>query len=198
MPASSGAPVLFDTCTIAGVHTGALFHLDDEFIKTDQHEVSFVIVKSNMPAVIKVCLACASACYISHQCACNIMVCCCICMAAVQWSLLKIHNTGMGTAYLRHCFVNVQDAPRCRIDKDEQDMWWPQAGINAAAASHSPKRKVGTIECDQAVKGIEKMALHANANIPHKDQLATFVPWQSIHFAAHIWLGKCKARLIIC
>ena len=44
MPASSGAPVLFDTCNIAGVHTGALFHLDDECIKTDQHEVSLVIV----------------------------------------------------------------------------------------------------------------------------------------------------------
>jgi len=44
MPASSGAPVLFDTCTIAGVHTGALFHLDDEYIKQDHDEVSFVIV----------------------------------------------------------------------------------------------------------------------------------------------------------
>ena len=44
MPASSGAPVLFDTCTIAGVHTGALFHLDDEYIKTDHYEVCFVIV----------------------------------------------------------------------------------------------------------------------------------------------------------
>lgn len=116
MPASSGAPVLFDTCTIAGVHTGALFHLDDEYIKTDHYE----------------------------------------------------------------------DAPRSRIDKDEQDMWWPQAGFNAAAASHSPKRKASTTEWDQAVKGIEKMALHVNANIPHKDQLATFVPWQSIHFAAHL------------
>ena len=62
-----------------------------------------------------------------------------------------------------------------------------QAGINAAAASHSPKRKASTIECDQAVKGIEKMALHVNANIPHKSQLATFVPWQSMHFAAHSW-----------
>ncbi|DBA83740.1 TPA: hypothetical protein ACH3X1_006271 [Trebouxia sp. C0004] len=127
MPASSGALVLFDTCTIAGVHTRALFHLDDEYIKTDQHE----------------------------------------------------------------------DAPRSRIEKDEQDMWWPQAGINAAAASHSLKRKAGTIECDQAVKGIEKMALHVNANIPHKDQLATFVPWQSIHLTAHL-AGKCKARLLMC
>lgn len=44
MPASSGAPVLFDTCTIAGVHAGALFDLDDEHIKTDQHEVCFVLV----------------------------------------------------------------------------------------------------------------------------------------------------------
>ena len=43
MPASSGAPVLFDTCTIAGVHTGALFHLDDEYIKTDHYEVCSVI-----------------------------------------------------------------------------------------------------------------------------------------------------------
>ncbi len=97
-----------------------------------------------------------------------------------------MHNTGTGTANLSHCFVNVQDAPRSRIDKDEQDMWWPRAGINAAAASHSPKRKPGTIEYDQAVKGVEKMALHVNANIPHKDQLATFVPWQSIHLTAHL------------
>ena len=65
-------------------------------------------------------------------------------------------------------------------------MWWPQAGINAAAASHSPKRKAGTIECDQAVKEIEKMALHVNANIPLTDQLSTFVPWQSIHVTAHL------------
>ena len=100
--------------------------------------------------------------------------------------LSEMHNTGMGTVYLSHCFVNVQDAPRSRIDKDEQDMWWPQAGFNAAAASHSPQRKASTTEWDQAVKGIEKMALHVNANIPHKDQLATFVPWQSIHFAAHL------------
>lgn len=114
MPASSGAPVLFDTCTIAGVHTGALFHLDDEYIKTDHYE----------------------------------------------------------------------DAPRSRIDKDEQDMWWPQAGISAS--SHSPKRKASTTEWDQAVKGIEKKALHVNVNIPHKHQSATFVPWQSIHFAAHL------------
>ena len=139
-----------------------------------------------MPAVIKVCLACASACFISPS------------VHAASWYavayawlqsteyLLKMHNTGMGTAYLSHCSVNVQDAPRSQIDKDEQDMWWPQASINAAAASHSPKRKAGTIECDQAVKGIEKMALHVNANIPHEDQLATFVPWQSIHFAAHL------------
>lgn len=70
--------------------------------------------------------------------------------------------------------------------QDEQHMWWPQAGISAAAASHSPKRKAGTIECDQAVKGIEKMALQVNANIPYKDQLATFVPWQGIHFAAQL------------
>ena len=97
-----------------------------------------------------------------------------------------MHNTGTGTANLSHCFVNVQDAPRIRSDKDEQDMWWPQAGINAAAASHSPKRKPGTIEYDQAVKGVEKMALRVNANIPHKDQLATFVPWQSIHLTAHL------------
>ena len=65
-------------------------------------------------------------------------------------------------------------------------MWWPRAGINAAAASHSSQRKAGTIEYDQAVKGIEKMALHFSANIPHKDQLATFVPWQSIHLTAHL------------
>ena len=87
MPASAGAPVLSDTCTIAGVQTGALFHLNDEYIKRDQHEVSFIIVAAcqfNMPAVIQVCLACASACYTSHQCACNIMVCCYICMAAVH------------------------------------------------------------------------------------------------------------------
>ena len=75
-----------------------------------------------------------------------------------------MHNTGVGTVSLSHCCVNVQDAPRSRIDKDEQDMWWPQAGINAAAASHSPKRKAGTIECDQAVKGPKKTALHVNAN----------------------------------
>ena len=92
----------------------------------------------------------------------------------------------MGAAYLSHRFVNVQDAPRNRINKDERDMWWPQAGFNAAAASHSSKRKVSTIEWDQALKGKEKMALHANANIQHKDQLATFVPWQSIHLAAHL------------
>ena len=92
----------------------------------------------------------------------------------------------MEIANLSHWFVNVQDAPRSRIDKDEQDMWWPQAGINAAAASHSPKRKTGTIEFDQALKGIEKMALHVNVNIPHKDQLATFVPWQSIHLLAYL------------
>ncbi len=97
-----------------------------------------------------------------------------------------MHNTGTGTANLSHCFVNVQDAPRIRFDKDEQDMWWPQAGINAAAASHSPKQKAGTIEYDQAVKAIEKMALHVNANIPHKGQLATFVPWQSIQLTAHL------------
>jgi len=97
-----------------------------------------------------------------------------------------MHNTGTGTANLSHCFVNVQDAPRIRFDKDEQDMWWPQAGINAAAASHSPKQKAGTIEYDQAVKAIEKMALHVNANIPHKDQLAAFVPWQSIHLTTHL------------
>ncbi len=46
-------------------------------------------VNSNMPAVVKVCLACASACYISHQCACSIMICCCICMTAVHWRLAE-------------------------------------------------------------------------------------------------------------
>ena len=101
----------------------------------------------------------------------------------------------MGTAYLSHCFVNVKDAPPSRIDKNEQDMWWPQAGINAAAASHSPKQKAGTIGCDQAVKGIEKIALRVNANILHKDQLATFVSWHSIHFAAH--LAGANARLCL-
>ena len=86
MLASSGAPVLLDTCTIAGVHTGALFHLDDEHIKTDQHEVCFVIlltVNPKMPAAIRTSHARA---YILHrfQCACSIMVCCCICMAAAR------------------------------------------------------------------------------------------------------------------
>ena len=98
--------------------------------------------------------------------------------------LLKMHNTGREQRI--SAIVNVQDAPRSRIDKDEQAMWWPQASINAAAASPSPKRKAGTIECDQAVKEIEKMALHVTANMPHKEQLATFVPWQCIHFAAHL------------
>ena len=67
-------------------------------------------------------------------------------------------------------------------------MWWPQAGMNAAAtASYSPKRKVGKRKVgDQAVEGIEKMALHVTANIPHRDQVANYVPWQSIHFAAHL------------
>ncbi len=36
----------------------------------------------------------------------------------------------------------------------------------------------------QAVKGVETMALHANENIQHKDQLTTFVPWQTISFSA--------------
>ena len=145
MPASSGAPVLFDTCTIAGVHTGALFHLDNEYIKTDQHEVSFVIVAASQ---------------FKHASGHKSLSCLCICMfrkspvCMQQHGMLLhthgcsplLHNTGMGTAYLSHCFVNAQDAPRSRIDKDEQDMWWPQAGINAAAASHSPKQKAGTIE----------------------------------------------------
>ncbi|DBA95900.1 TPA: hypothetical protein ACH3X1_001434 [Trebouxia sp. C0004] len=133
MPASSGAPVLFDTCTIAGVYTGALFHMDDEYIKTDHYEITSVHAAS--------WYAVAYAWLRSTE------------------DLSEMHNTGMGTAYLSHCFVNVQDAPRSRIDKDEQDMWWPQAGFNAAAASHSPKRKASTTEWDQAVKGIEKMAL---------------------------------------
>ena len=151
--------------------------------------LSFILpVNEKMPAVITACLPRASACYLGDQCVCSILVGCCICMAAAMQqsieALLKMHNTGMGTAYLSRCFVNVQDAPRSRIDKNEQDMWWPQAGNSAS--SHSPKRKASTTEWDQAVKGIEKMALHVNANIPHKDQLATFVPWQSIHFAAHL------------
>lgn len=65
-------------------------------------------------------------------------------------------------------------------------MWWPQAGTNAAATSHSPKRKAETIEVDQAVTKFDKTALHANAKIEHKDQLATFVPWQSVHLAAYL------------
>lgn len=76
-------------------------------------------------------------------------------------------------------------------------MWWPQAGINAAAASHSPKQKAGTIEYDQAVKAIEKMALHVNANIPHKGQLATFVPWQSIQLTAHL-AGVTPGSILSC
>ena len=125
MPASSGAPVLFDTCTIAGVHTGALFHLDNEYIKTDQHEVSFVIV---------------AACQFKHASGHKSLSCLCICMfrkspvCMQQHGMLLhthgcgplLHNTGMGTAYRSQCFVNVQDAPRSRIDKDERDMWWPQ------------------------------------------------------------------------
>lgn len=86
MPASSGAPVLFDTCTIAGVHTGALFHLDDEYIKTDHYEVCFVIVTACQikdASCHKNCVTRASASYIDYQCACSVMVCCCICMAAV-------------------------------------------------------------------------------------------------------------------
>lgn len=65
-------------------------------------------------------------------------------------------------------------------------MWWPQAGSSAVAASHPPKRKAGTFECDHAGKGLEIMALHANANTPHKDQLAILVPWQRIHTAARL------------
>ena len=141
---------------------------------------SLLPVNSKMSAVIKI-LCCSCIC-ILHRLP--------VCMQH-HGMLLHMHGcspfmTCTGTAYLSHRFVNVQDAPRSRIDKNEQDMWWPQAGFNAAAASHSPKRKASTTEWEQAVKGIENMALHVNANIPHKDQLATFVPWQSIHFAAHL------------
>ena len=38
------------------------------------------------------------------------------------------------------------------------------------------------IEFDKAVKGIGKLSLHADTQL--KDQLATVVPWQTIHFAA--------------
>ena len=65
-------------------------------------------------------------------------------------------------------------------------MWWPPAGINAAAASPSLERKAGTIECDQAVQGVDNMALRFTANMSHKEQLATFVPWHSKHFGAHL------------
>ena len=77
MPASSGAPVLFDTCTIAGVHTGALFHLDDEYIKADQYEVSFVI---------------AAACQFKHASGHENLSCLCICMLHRSSACLQHHD----------------------------------------------------------------------------------------------------------
>ena len=77
MPASSGAPVLFDTCTIAGVHTGALFHLDDEYIKTDQHEVNFVIV---------------AACHFKHASGLESVSCLCICMLRKSPVCMQHHD----------------------------------------------------------------------------------------------------------
>jgi len=68
----------------------------------------------------------------------------------------------------------VQDAPKARVDKNPKDMWWPvQGSYNVASTSHSPKRKAQDMA--QAVKGV---------NIQHKDQLTTFVPWQTISFSA--------------
>lgn len=39
MPSASGAPVLVDTGTLVGVHTGALFHLDPEYVQEQKQEV---------------------------------------------------------------------------------------------------------------------------------------------------------------
>ena len=41
-----------------------------------------------------------------------------------------------------------------------------------------------TNEFDQAIIGVKSLALHADENIRHKDQLATFVPWQAIAYSA--------------
>ena len=48
-------------------------------------------------------------------------------------------------------FANTQDAPISRIDKDEENLWWPQASSNVAGASYSPRDKAVTTD-DQAVR----------------------------------------------
>lgn len=109
-------------------------------------------------------------------------------------ALLKMHNPGREQHI--SALVSVQVAPRSRIDKDEQAMWWPQAGINAAAASHSPKRKVPWSVTKQSMKWREWLWMlmqpyHTRSNWP-------LLCHGTASTLQHIWLEKCQARPIMC
>ncbi len=58
-------------------HTGALFHLDDEYIKADQYEVSFVI---------------AAACQFKHASGHENLSCLCMCMLRRSSVCLQHHG----------------------------------------------------------------------------------------------------------
>ncbi|KAL3138611.1 hypothetical protein ABBQ32_006376 [Trebouxia sp. C0010 RCD-2024] len=51
-----------------------------------------------------------------------------------------------------------EDAPVLHVDKDDQNMWWPQAASSVACAMHSPNWKALTNAVDQAMNDTEIMA----------------------------------------
>lgn len=65
----------------------------------------------------------------------------------------------------------MQEKPeRRRVDTDPEDMF----GSSKMDVQGKGKRK--TMDTSGLVKDVEQLALHGVRNIPHKDQLALFVP----------------------
>ncbi len=71
---------------------------------------------------------------------------------------------------------------------DPGRMWQPQEGIQDIGSTSHGKRRAPKPSAE-ITSGLEELTLeahqvgmHAKQNIPHKDQLATFVPWQIIAY----------------